>query len=169
MSIDSQAGTPETFPTDLLGPPPLMQGEDASRYWRLHNAIEYHNKPKTIFDWIRVREIADKQWQQQRCKQGGASFVESAYLDALASLLRPFYAQPIVLIGEDAAFVTARKYYGGEMNAKEREDIDSLLAQYRITQEQIRAKAMQLCSGALTTFYRMENHCETSLRMLRRE
>ncbi len=169
MSNENQEDTAADLMNDLFGPPPLMKGEDAARYWRLHAAIVHEIKPETLFDQIRVREFADKLWQQQRCKQSAASIVEGAYIGALASLLRPFYPPPMISIGEDAASEMARKYYGGETTAKEEQEMETLLAQYRITQEQIRATAMQLCGSAIMTFYRMENHCEKSLRMLRKE
>ena len=54
---------------DLLGKPPLIRGEDAARYWRVNAAIAHESKPETIFDKIRVREITNKYWEQQRCKQ----------------------------------------------------------------------------------------------------
>jgi hypothetical protein len=49
------------------------------------------------------------------------------------------------------------------------EAVELRLAQYGITVEQIRAKAMQLCGGGVLMFNRMETNCETSLRMLRNE
>ena len=49
------------------------------------------------------------------------------------------------------------------------EAVELRLAQYGITVEQIRAKAMQLCGGGVLMFNRMETNCETSLRMLRKE
>src|SRR3981081_477772 len=104
---------------DLFGVPPLIKGEDSARYWRLHAAIAHEIKPETVFDKIRVREFTDKLWQQQRCKQSATSIVEGAYIEALASLLRPFYPPPIISIGGDAASEMARKYYGGETTAKE--------------------------------------------------
>jgi hypothetical protein len=169
MLAKNQEDTAADLMNDLLGPPPLMKGEDAARYWRLHAAIAHEIKPETALDKIYVREFTDKLWQQQRCKQGAASIVEGAYIEALASLLRPFYPPPMISIGEDAASEMARKYYGGETTAKEEQDMETLLAQYQITQEQIRATAMQLCGSAVLTFYQMENHCETSRRMLRKE
>jgi hypothetical protein len=153
---------------DLFGPPPLIKGEDVARFWRLHAAIAHGSKPETIFDKIRVREITDKLWQQQRCKQNAISLVEDAYMEALASLLRPFNS-PTISFGEDAASSMARDYYSGAANAKQMEAIESCLAQYGITEERIRAKAMQLCGGAVLMLYRMEANCENSLRMLKKE
>jgi len=75
---------------DLFGEPPLIKGEDSARYYRLFAEIKHEIKPETVFDKIRVRELADKLWQQQRCRRSAASLVESAHIEALASLLRPF-------------------------------------------------------------------------------
>jgi hypothetical protein len=149
----------------------LIKGEDAARYWRLHAAVTYEIKPETVLAKILVREFVDKLWQQQRYKQNAASIVEGAYIEALASLVRPFIAPtfPNISFGEDAAATMAREYYNGEATPKKMEEIDSLLAKYGITVEQILAKAMQLSGAAVSMFNRMEASCETSLRMIRKE
>jgi hypothetical protein len=153
---------------DLFGEPPLLKGEDTARYGRLLAAIKHEIKPETVFEKIHVREFTDKLWQQQRCKQSAASLVDGAYIEALANLLRPFNP-PAISFGEDAATEMARDYYSGEAKAKKVEAVELLLAQYGITEDQIRAKAMQLCGGGVLMFNRMETSCETSLRMLRKE
>jgi hypothetical protein len=106
--------------------------------------------------------------RRQRCAQCTASLVEGAYIEALASLLHPFIA-PGVSIDEHDASKTARDYYSGEADGTRIEAIGTRLAQYGITAEQILAKAMQLCGPGISMFNRMEAHCETSLRMLRKE
>jgi hypothetical protein len=98
---------------DLFGEPPLIKGENSARYYRLFAAIKHEIKPETVFDKIRVRELADKLWQQQRCKRSAASLVEGAYIEALASLLRPF-SPPTIPFGEDVAAGMARDDYSGE-------------------------------------------------------
>jgi hypothetical protein len=164
---------------DLFGPPPLLRGEDKDRYWRLHAAIDYDVKPVTLFDRIYVREMTDKLWQQQRCRQSAASIVEAAYINALASLLRPFNPPNSITDefatlmagsrGDDVATTMARDYYGGEAKPNRVAEVKSCLATHGISQEQIRAKAMQLCGSDISLFNRMESNCETSLRMLRKE
>lgn len=168
MLANSQGGAAVDQLDDLFGEPPLIKGEDKARYWRLHGAITHQMKPKTVFDKICVRETTDKLWQQQRCKQSTASIVESAFVEALTILLRPFNS-PTMTIGEDAASELARNYYNGEANQKEEEKMECRLAQYFITPEQIRAKAMQICGPDVLIFNRMETHCEASLRMLQKE
>jgi hypothetical protein len=134
----------------------------------LHTVITQAIKPVTIFDKIHVREFVDKLWQQQRCKRSVASLVEGAYMVALASLLRPFNS-PTIEFGEDAASKMARDYYSGEANAKKMEAVELLLAQCGITEDQVRAKAMQLCGGGVLMFNRMETYCENTLRKLQKE
>src|ERR1700722_9899863 len=153
----------------LFGEPPLMKGEDSARYWRLHAAIEHDHKPETFSDKLYVRDYTDKLWQQQRCKQSAASIVDGAYIEALASLLRPFNPPAMISIGEDAATETARDYYSGKADLKRMDEVDFRLALHGISPEQIRAKAMQLCGNGVLMFNRMETNCETSLRMLRKE
>src|ERR1700730_15437064 len=124
---------------ELFGEPPLLKGEDEERYLRLYAAVEHHIQPKTIFDKMRVRDLTDKYWEQQRCKQSCASLVEGAYIEALESLLNPFFS-PMEFMGVDVASQMARDYYSGEANAEKMQEMESRLAQYGITAEQIRAK-----------------------------
>jgi hypothetical protein len=179
MLINSECD--KTLIDDLFGPPPLIKGEDLARYRRLQSAIEHEINPKTFSDQVYVREMTDKLWEQQRYKQNAASSVESAHVQALASLLRPFYPsnyltgedpmQALTLIssGEDRATALAREYYSGEANTKRLEELDVILGIHSISPEQIRAKAMEICGGFLSTLSRMEANCASSLRMLRKE
>ena len=168
MSADNQQDSALSQMSDLFGEPPLIKGEDKARYWRLHAAVGHELQPKTVFEKIYVREYTDKLWQQQRCKQSAASIVDGAYIEALASLLRPFNP-PTISIGEDPATEMARDYYSGKADAKRMAEMDFRLAVLGISTEQIRAKAMQLCGNGVLMFNRMETTCETSLRMLRKE
>src|ERR1700688_4994833 len=125
---------------DLFGPPPLMRGEDLARYNRLCAAVEHQIQPKKFYDRCSVRELTDKHWEQQRCKSAAAALIEGAYIEALASLVRPFLPVPVIAtirLG-DAADNLARDYYGGDVSAKEMARLETLLAQYGVTPEQIR-------------------------------
>jgi hypothetical protein len=166
---------------DLFGPPPLIKGEDLARYRRLHSAIEHEIKPKTFSDKVYVREMTDKLWEQQRYKQNTASLVEAAHVEALASLLRPFYPSglsagedfttqlALISRGEDRATAMAREYYGGEAKPKRLDELETLLSVHAISPEQIRARAMEICSSTVSALSRMEASCASSLRTLRKE
>jgi hypothetical protein len=152
---------------DLFGQPPLVKGEDIERYFRLLAALEHEIKPETVLDEMLVRDLADKFWEQQRCKQSVASLIEGCYIQALADLLRP-YPGPLPNL-ENPPLKIAQKYYGGAASRKEIEEIERRLAQHAITAEQIRAKAMELCGGGVMLFSRMGTNCGNSLRSLRKE
>ena len=166
-SKNDSSGTSEL--DDLFGLPPLMKGEDKARYYRLLAAVERDFKPQNIFDKNYVREFTYKLWEQQRYRQGTASLVEGAYIDAMATLLSAFTPRQTMEIGESSETKMARDYYSGDATSAELEKIETVLAQRGITEEQIRAKAMQLSGAGISMFSRMETNCETSLRMLRKE
>lgn len=152
---------------DLFGEPPLIQGEDKERYFRLLAAVRQEIKPINIFDELSVHDMADKFWEQQRCKQNVAALVARTFIEALACLLLAAMA-PNFLNG-DAAMEIAREYYGGHANPKRMDEIDSLLVTLGIGKEHIRAKAMQLCGADISMFNRMATSCETAIRQLRKE
>jgi hypothetical protein len=168
MSAEKQEDPSINPMCNLFGEPPLLRGEDKERYLRLLAAIQHQVEPKTIFDQMRVRDLTDKYWEQQRCKQSCASLVEGAYIDALESLLRPF-CSPTLSFGEHVASRMARDYYSGEVKPAEMKKLELQLVQYGITAEQIRAKAMQLCGGGVVMLNRMETNCASSLRLLHKE
>jgi hypothetical protein len=169
MSAKKQNDSVVDSMVDLFGSPPLIKGEDETRYWRLHAAFEHDVQPKTIFDKIRVRELTDKHWQQQRCRTSAASLVDAAFIEALASLLRPFIVPSIMSVGEDPASKLAREYYSGEAKRERMKEVEIRMMTNMISPEQIRAKAMQLCGNSISMLTRMEKDCETSLRILRKE
>lgn len=169
MSDNNSKDDPENQMIDLFGKPPLIRGENEARYWKLLAAVERDRKPQTIFDKIYVREFTDKLWQQQRCKQSAASLVEGGNIEALASLLRPFIPPPIMSFSEDPELAMARDYFSGNADDKRLKEIKTLLEIHGITDEQIRAKAMEICGSGISLFNRMEANCETSLRTLRKE
>jgi len=181
MAIKSNDESEKNLIDDLFGPPPLIKGEDLARYRRLQSAIEHEINPKTFFENVYVREMTDKLWEQQRYKQNAASLVEAGYVDALASLLRPFDPSNLltgeglttvlahISTGEDRATTMAREYYSGETKPKRQDELDTLLSVHVISPEQIRARAMELCGSTISAFARMEASCASSLRMLRKE
>ena len=108
--------------------------------------------------------MTDKLWEQQRYKQNAASLVEAAHVEALASLLRPFYpsnlltgegltsALALISRGEDRATAMAREYYSGEAKPKRLEELETLLSVHAISPEQIRARAMEICGSTISAF-----------------
>jgi len=50
----------------MLGPSPVIDGEDARLYDRLVEAVVSVLKPQDVLEWIWVRDIVDNQWELQR-------------------------------------------------------------------------------------------------------
>jgi hypothetical protein len=157
----------------LFGPPPLIAGEDEERYWRMHATIENGVNPKNIVERLYVRELTDKAWLQQRNRTFQALVVESAFVEALASLLRPFYHSRFMSLSmdedTDAAAKMAREYYDPDTKKQRRDELEKCLTIHGITQEHVRIKAMELRVGVVSMFTRMEASGDSSLRMLRKE
>src|SRR6476620_2220711 len=94
---------------DIFGKPALLKGEDRERYGHLQAAVEADIKPKNIFDRMLVREQTDKYWEELRYKRSSAALIDSAHIEALASLLGPIYRNKMGLITPTKAAV---QFYG---------------------------------------------------------
>jgi hypothetical protein len=72
---------------DYLGPWPVSLGENAQTYESfLSEMVNYYN-PSDPIEWIRVRDIADSQWQLQRMQRAIATIIDLAKVHALEKLL----------------------------------------------------------------------------------
>jgi len=139
---------------DLLGKPALLKSEDSRDYAKLRAAIEREIDPKGIFDTIRVQDLTDKIWEEQRLKRSQAALIDSALVQSLAMLFAPHYGENLT-----AAFETAQNYYSGVPEKVRR--AEKLLSQLGIRSEQIEANAMHIRSLGLQTLDRMIMNRET--------
>lgn len=128
---------------ELLGPPPLMQGEDEQRYWRLYQAVEDQVQPENFFDILRVKDLTDKVWEQLRNKSVMAALTETCFIKALSYLL--VQRVPSIQPDPETARLMAKAYYNRNTPLKRKQEIDAILLECGITFEQIQAKAME-CS-----------------------
>lgn len=149
---------------DLFGKPSLIKGEDEDRYLRLRAAVEAEIKPKTVFDWMMVNDQTDKYWEELRYKRGSAALIDTAHVEALATLLSPIYENKMTLITAKKA---ALNFYGADPKAKK--EVTAVMTQYGITEAQVQAKAMQIIGGTLQLLDRMIHNRELSRRILRKE
>jgi len=75
----------ETLPKvpACLGPPPVIEGEDADAYEQLLAMVIEVVKPVDIMDWFWVRDIADLQWEILRLRRAKANYVEKEARNAV--------------------------------------------------------------------------------------
>jgi len=166
---------------DLLGRPALIRGEDEAQYRRLLAAVTDDMQPQTFLDQIRARGLADKLWGQRRNRTSVAALVETSFIRALGDLLSnsmlrevstepprelpdPWKPEPVHI-----SVVQAHEYYDSKTTAARRREIDASLVRYGITQDQIRAKAMESCASAIQTFARLEENNDRFIRRTLKE
>jgi hypothetical protein len=149
---------------DIFGEPALLEGEDSKRYLALYAAVEAEIQPKNIFDQLEVRELTDKIWEELRYKRSSAALIDSAYVEALTTLLTPVDKIRVTM---NSAHQAAVKFYSDDFEAKKKMAV--VMAQHGITDAKIQAKAMQIISGTLQLFDRMITHRQNARRSLRKE
>jgi len=73
----------------LLGPPPLLEGEDATAYHKLKISIFSAVKPEDAIDEMWVRDILDLLWETTRLRRLKAKLMHVAAHEGLENILRP--------------------------------------------------------------------------------
>ena len=72
----------------LLGPPPLLEGEDASAYHMLKFRILSAVEPEDAIEEMWVRDIVDLLWETARLRRFKSKLISVAAHEGLRSLLR---------------------------------------------------------------------------------
>jgi hypothetical protein len=73
----------------LLGPAPLLEGEDAGAYHALFSHIRAAVEPKDAIEEFWVRDIAELLWETLRLRRLKAALMRAAAHEGLAKLLTP--------------------------------------------------------------------------------
>jgi hypothetical protein len=144
----------------LIGAPPLMKGESAEEYWNWWAAFAEDHKPKTLSDWFETNELAQKRWEERRLQRCASARVDSVLGPALIQLLK---LQQYSGIPESLS----QKYYSN--NENENREARKIIESFGITEDQIRAEAMQECGRELLIFDRMEDYRARATRQLRKD
>ena len=152
---------------ELLGAPPLLRGENQEQYQGLLAAIREQINPETFLDEILARDMADKLWEKFRYQRSSATLVGTLFIQALACLLEMAKRSP--MISPKSPLDLAKEYYDGDTKPARLKELTDILDRFGISEELIRAKAMQLCGNDLAMFSRMRAHCEAALRNLQKE
>ena len=150
----------------LLGPPPLLEGEDREAYLALRSLVIEEAQPKTVTDWVDVHDFVTQLWEEQRFRRASAALIRGGTRAALE-----YYLQEIASSGgftnDFSVKRKADQYFSG--NLKERKEVVSLLARYGITSCELLAKAAQLESNGVLMFERLVTSRANARRMLRKE
>lgn len=85
----------------LLGPPPILAGEDVNSYDALYSRIRGAVDPKDVIEEFWVRDIVDLLWEALRLRRLKAWLMAAAAPEGLAKLLTPLvpnYSQRASLV-----------------------------------------------------------------------
>jgi len=131
---------------ELLGAPPLLRGENQEQYEGLLAAIREQINPETFLDEILARDMADKLWEKFRYQRSSATLVGTLFIQALACLLEMAKRSTVISFGgPQLPLEIAKEYYDGGTKPARLKELTAILDRFGISEELIRAKAMQLC------------------------
>jgi len=130
----------------LLGPAPLVRGEDGGAYEALFARIAVALKPRDIIEWLWARDVVDAAWEGARLRRLRASLRTLGQRRGIRSLLGEAGLDPFPgPEGEVPAEEAADAYDAGEPAYLEA--VDRALAERGYLREAIEA---QMLRGELT-------------------
>jgi len=125
----------------LLGPPPLVRGEDGQAYEALFARIAVALKPRDIIEWLWARDVVDAAWEGARLRRLRASVRTLGQRRGLKSLLGEAGLDPFPgPEGEVPAQEAAAAYDAGEPAYLEA--VDKALAERGFLREAIEAQTL---------------------------
>ncbi len=128
--------------------PSLLGEENEALYVAFRARVKQIVDPKNFFDEMRVQEITDKFWEEQRYKRFETKLIEVSCLNALAHLLAPAYDRDHVRSLEAAC-----DFYSH--NPKLRKPVEDVMSQFGMTPDMVYAKALAMNAGCIEQLDRM--------------
>ena len=128
----------------LLGPPPLLGGEDAKAYDELYDRVRQSIEPRDVFEEVWARDFVDNLWEMLRLRRIKVKLLGASANEGLERLLRP-------LIGS----VQTNEIANGWMRREEAatKEVERRLKQAGFDHEAITAQTFGM---KLATFERIE-------------
>jgi hypothetical protein len=130
----------------MLGPPPLLEGEDAAAYDELLTQISAAVKPSSILEDIWVRDIVDLVWEVWRMRRLKANLMTVSAVQGLAKVLEPF-------LGPCDAEDVAKDWAALRPKALKR--VDNILASTGLTMDSVMAQTLSLKLDVIERIDRM--------------
>jgi hypothetical protein len=128
----------------LLGPAPLLEGEDAGAYEALNRQFRSAVAPKDAIEEMWVRDVVDLLWETMRLRRLKAKLMRAAAHEGLDKLLKPLAPNSL---RSDLVDGWVRQH------AKSIKQVNALLAQAGLDQEAIAAQTLAV---KLDTFERID-------------
>jgi hypothetical protein len=130
----------------LLGPPPLIEGEDSAAYGELLNRISAAVKPKDVLEEIWVRDVVDLTWEALRWRRLKSNLLAASTHAGLKQVLIP-------LCGYIEADRLAESWARNE--AAGRKKVEQLLASAGLSMDAVMAQTLALKISDIERFDRL--------------
>ena len=144
----------------LLGPAPLLEGEDAAAYDELQRRVHSAVAPADVLEEIWVRDVVDLLWETMRLRRLKAKLMQSAAHEGLEQLLRPLTGH---WSNNDLVNDWARRDRGAV------KEVNALLKQAGLDQEAIAAQTLAAKLDAFERIDRMIMQTESRRNAVLRE
>jgi hypothetical protein len=144
----------------LLGPPPLLDGEDAGAYDALYGHIRTAVAPRDVLEEIWARDVVDNLWETLRLRRLKVMFMRASAHEGLGRLLSPL-TNGILERG------LVSRWAARERAAINK--VDGLLKQAGLDQEAIAAQTLALKLDTIERIERMIMQTEGRRNMMLRE
>jgi len=154
--LPAQAPSPVLPPglAELLGPPPLLHGEDGAAYEALFERIGATLKPRDIVEWLLARDVVDAAWESARLRRLRASLRTIGQRRGLTSLLIEAGLDPFAgPVGEVSAQDAADAYHDDAPFY--REAVERALAERGYLREAVEAQRLRFDLASLEAIDRM--------------
>ena len=132
-AVPSQRAVEQQDENDSFGPPPLIEGEDATWYKNMHSSISNAVKPTDFIEEIWVRDVVDLSWECLRMRRLKATLITAAMSNEIYPLLMP-------LMESDDALDLSSQWKARDRQAME--NVDQYLRKVGSTMETVTARAM---------------------------
>jgi len=140
--------------TDLLGPPPLVRGEDGAVYEALFARIAVALKPRDIIEWLWARDVVDAAWEGARLRRLRASLRTVGQRRGLKSLLDDAGLDPFAGPEGEVTAAEAADAYDDDAPGY-REAVDRALAERGYLREAVEAQHLRSDLDGLEAIDRM--------------
>ena len=144
----------------LLSTPSLMSGEGGETFAELHAEIEEYVEPRSVWDRMRVSDIAYRYREQQRYRRAAAAVVNSNRRQALVTILnvgvglKPRDARAAAdtyfgLAREDKGIFLTQSELGAVRVPRNRAGVVDLLQRHGFSEDDIDHVAVQMSADTL--------------------
>jgi hypothetical protein len=169
---DGPVATRSTNAQALLGPPPLVHGEDEGTYAELLARVQAAVAPKDVIEEFWVRDVIDLSWEAVRLRRMKANVITAATYKALEGVLAPIVnTDPAdgfsLVLEERPAHRLAAGWYRRDKETVE--EVEEILRAADLSMDVVAAMALTMSLGDIERIDRMVMNAEARRNAVLRE